>query len=421
MSMNRRDFLKSSALAGGAAVTLGVTGCMKEEKTSPQNAFSGLKLIKNIQPISLDERKNRIEKAQQLMIKNKIDAIIIEPGTSFSYFVGFSWWKSERFFGAILPAKGDFVYICPAFEEDRAKELIIFGNDIRIWQEDESPFKLTAQFLKDKGISSGRIGIDETTRFFISNEISKEASGAEIVSATPVTAGCRIIKSPAELALMKKANEGMLLAYKAVFNSLEKGMTQYDINNNLAKAFEAQGLGGGAGVQLGEYSAFPHGSIKPQKLKEGDIVLIDGSGTLEGYHGDITRTTVFGEPTKLQRERWALVKKAQSTAFAAIKPEVPCENIDAAARNTINNAGYGPGYKNFWHRLGHGIGMDVHEWTYLVKGNKTPLQPGMCFSNEPGIYVVGEFGIRLEDCWHVTENGYEAFTPQSPSIDNPVG
>ncbi|HKI79885.1 MAG TPA: M24 family metallopeptidase [Ignavibacteriaceae bacterium] len=419
--MNRRDFLKNSAMAGGAVSALGVSGCAKPEtKPAAENTFGNLKPIKDVKPISLDERKKRIAKAQDLMSKNKIDAIIIEPGSTFSYFVGFSWWKSERFFGAILPAKGDFVYICPAFEEDRAKELIKFGNDIRTWEEDESPFTLTTQYLKEKGISSGKIGFEENTRFFITDEIRKEAGGAQIVSATPVTAGCRMIKSPAELALMKKANEGMLQAYKAVFNSLEKGMTQYDINSNLSKAFRALGLSGGAGVQLGEYTAFPHGSIKPQKLKEGDVVLIDGSGSLEDYHGDITRTTVFGEPTKLQRERWNLVKKAQSKAFATIKPGVPCGEIDAAARNVINSAGYGPGYKNFWHRLGHGIGMDVHEWTYLVKGNKTPLQPGMCFSNEPGIYVVGEFGIRSEDCWHVTENGYEAFTPQSPSIDNPV-
>ncbi len=419
MSMNRRDFLKSSVIAGGGALTLGTLGFNRSDEKNKNN-FTDLQPIKGTVPISIEERKNRIEKAKQLMHKNKLDAIILEPGSSFSYFTGISWWNSERMFGAVLPAEGDFVYICPAFEEDRAKEKILFGNDIRTWQEDESPYKLTAKFLKERKINSGRVGIDETLRFFIFDGIRKESPHTEFVSATPVTAGCRMIKSPAELALMKKANEGMLQAYKAVFKSLEKGMTQYDINNLLAEAFAALKLGGGAGVQLGKYSAYPHGSIKPQKLREGDVVLIDGSGVLEGYHGDVTRTTVFGEPTKLQRERWALVRKAQDTAFSKIKPGVECQSIDAAARNVINSAGYGPGYKNFFHRLGHGIGMDVHEWTYLVKGNKTLLQPGMCFSNEPGIYVAGEFGIRLEDCFHVTENGYESFTKQSPSIEDPV-
>ncbi len=419
MPLNRRDFLKNSLITGAGALTIGSLGFNKSDDKN-KNRIGGLEPIKDVVPISLEERKSRIEKAKALMRKNKLDAIILEPGSGFSYFTGISWWNSERMFGAVLPAEGDFVYICPAFEEDRAKEKILFGNDIRIWQEDESPYKLAAKFLKERKISMGRVGIDETLRFFIFDGIRKESPHTEFVSATPVTAGCRMIKSSAEISLMKKANEGMLQAYKAVFNSLEKGMTQYDINNLLAEAFSALKLGGGAGVQLGEYSAFPHGSIKPQKLKEGDIVLIDGSGVLEGYHGDVTRTTVFGEPSKLQRERWSLVRKAQDTAFAAIKPGVPCEAIDAAARNVINSSGYGPGYKNFFHRLGHGIGMDVHEWTYLVKGNKTKLQPGMCFSNEPGIYVVGEFGVRLEDCFHVTENGYELFTKQSPSIEKPV-
>lgn len=419
MPMNRRDFLKSSVIAGGGALTLGTSG-FKNPDGKDKKKFAGLEPIKDVVQISVEEREDRIKKARELMRKNRLDAIIMEPGSGFSYFTGISWWNSERMFGAVLPAEGDFVYICPAFEEDRAKEKILFGNDIRIWQEDESPYKLAAKFLKERKISTGRVGIDETLRFFIFDGIRKESPHTEFVSATPVTAGCRMIKSPAELALMKKANEGMLQAYKAVFKSLEKGMSQYDINNLLAEAFKSLNLGGGAGVQLGEYSAFPHGSIKPQKLKEGDVVLIDGSGVLEGYHGDVTRTTVFGEPSKLQKERWELVKKAQSTAFAAIKPGVPCEDIDAAARKVINGAGYGPGYKNFFHRLGHGIGLDVHEWTYLVKGNKTTLQPGMCFSNEPGIYVVGEFGVRLEDCFHVTENGYESFTKQSPSIENPV-
>ncbi len=420
MSMNRRQFLKNSALTAGALSVTG-SGCTEQRAKIP-SPFAHLKSVaEGAAPITVEERQGRIEKARQLMRENDLDAIYLEAGSSLVYFTGVSWWRSERLLGAVLPQKGDFAYVSPAFEEERAREKITFGNEVRVWQEDESPYKLVAQILKDRGLQGGKIGIEETVRFFQLDGIRKELPGTEFVSADAVTAGCRMVKSPAELALMQRANNGVIAAYEAVFAMMEAGMAQQEFNDLCSQAFKAVGMRGGAGVQFGESSAFPHGSSKPQVLKEGDIVLVDGVGSVEGYRGDISRTTVFGEPTQKQRERWNLERKAQDAAFAAIKPGVPCEAIDAAARKVINDAGFGPGYKNFFHRVGHGIGLDTHEWTYLVKGNKTPLQPGMCFSNEPGIYVYGEFGVRLEDCFYVTEDGYQSFTKQSPAIDQPFG
>jgi Xaa-Pro dipeptidase len=278
-----------------------------------------------------------------------------------------------------------------------------------------------AQILTDRGVRTAKMGIEETTRFFFVDGIRKESPGVEMVSADPVTVGCRIRKSDTELALMKRANEITLEAYRAAYESLKEGMTHHEVSSIIAAAHAAMGVEGGAGVQFAEFSAFPHGSSKPQKLKMGDIVMMDGGCSVEGYRSDITRTVVFGKPTDRQRRIWDLERKAQDAARDAVRPGVPCENIDAAARKVIVDAGFGPGYKNFTHRVGHGIGLDGHEWTYLVPGNKTPLAPGMCFSNEPGVYIYGEFGVRLEDCFYVTETGGELFTKQSPSIDDPFG
>lgn len=423
MAVNRRTFLKKSACAAGV-VTLSpaASGVSRKLGSGQQKSAPHLKPITdNIVPISVAERKSRIEKARRLMKENGIDAVLLESGSSLFYFTGIRWGRSERMFGAILPARGELAYICPAFEEERARERLLFGDDVRVWQEHESPFRLAAGILKDRGAGSGKIGVEESVRFFLFDGIRKELPAAQFVSADAISAGCRMIKSPAELALMHLANEAILKAYAAAFARMREGMTQFEFNAECAAAFRAQGVQGGAGVQFGQFSAFPHGSRKPQRLKEGDIVLVDGGCAVEGYRGDITRTTVFGTPNAKQLERWRLVRQAQDAAFAAVKPGVPCEIIDATARKLINEAGFGPGYKNFFHRVGHGIGLDTHEWTYLVKGNKTPLQPGMCFSNEPGIYVYGEFGVRTEDCFYVTEDGYQTFAKQAPSLEQPIG
>ena len=357
------------------------------------------------------------------MAENRLDAIYLEGGSSLFYFTGVRWGLSERPFVAVIPAKGEIAWICPGFEEARARELVKASNaDVRTWQEDESPYRLIAQALKDRGVSTGHVGVEERLRFFIFNGVKKDAPAIDYTSADPVTAGCRMIKSPAELALMQRANDMTIAAYKAGLSTMREGMTQGDLRNNILAAYRAIGATGGVvAVSFGAYTAFPHGSITPQKLREGDVVQIDDGCNVDGYQSDITRTTVFGRPTQRQIDVWNLEKRAQAAAFEAAKPGAACEAVDAAARKVITDAGFGPGYKvpGLPHRTGHGIGLDGHEWTNFVKGNKTPLQPGMCFSDEPMIAIYGEFGIRLEDCLYITENGPRFFTQPSPAIDKP--
>ena len=403
--------------AGGAAAQGGGPG-----PSLPEPLRSLRPMTDGIVPIAEAERRARIDKAQRLMKENRIGAIFMEGGSSLFYFTGVRWSNSERLFAAVLPAKGEPAWVCPKFEEGRARELIRIGTDVRTWEEDESPYRVVAGILKDQGTSTGRVGMEERVRFFLFDGIRKEAPGIEFVSADPVTAGCRVIKSQAEIALMQKAFDVTMAAYRAAFAMLSADMTQIDFRRNVESAFKALGIEGSAGAQFGVYSSFPHGSIQPQKLKEGDVVLVDGGCAVEGYRSDITRTTVFGKPTQKQIDIWELEKKAQAAALAAVKIGVPCEAVDAAARKVLTDAGLGPDYKvpGLPHRTGHGIGLDGHEWTNLVRGNKTPLQVGMCFSDEPMIVIPGEFGCRIEDCFYVTEQGGRLFTQPSPSISRPV-
>jgi Xaa-Pro dipeptidase len=341
-----------------------------------------------IVPIGKMERQGRIEKAKRLMIENNIQAIYMESGTSMFYFTGVRWGNSERMFALVIPAKGEVAWVCPAFELDRAHELIDSGTDIRIWEEHESPYKRVAEIF---------------------------------ASADPITIGCRVIKSPAEIALMQKANDITIEAYKASIKRLEKGMTSGDFRSISSAAHAALGASGGIGAQIAEASANPHGSIKRIELKEGDIVLMDGGCSIDGYRSDISRTIVFGEPSQRQREMWNLAKKAQSAVFATAGLGVPCEDADAAARKVYVDFGFPGGYTlpGCPHRAGHGIGLDGHEWIYLVKGNTRPMEPGMCFTNEPMLVLPGEFGVRLEDDFYITESGPRYFTTPSPSIDEP--
>jgi Xaa-Pro dipeptidase len=290
-----------------------------------------------------------------------------------------------------------------------------------VWEEDDDPLALVPGILKDRGVTTAKIGVEERVRFFIAAALQKAAPASQVVLATPVTAGCRMIKSPAEIACLQYANDITLAAFKAGLATLREGMTQGELGGHITAAYRQMGASGAIAVSFGQYTAFPHGSIEPQRLKEGDVVQIDDGVSWEGYQSDITRTTVFGKPTARQTQVWNLEKKAQAAAFAAAKVGATCESVDAAARKVITDAGFGPGYKvpGLPHRTGHGIGMDGHEWTNFVKGNKTRLEPGMCFSDEPMIAIYGEFGIRLEDCLYITADGPKFFTQPSPAIDQP--
>ncbi|HLJ89493.1 MAG TPA: Xaa-Pro peptidase family protein [Candidatus Angelobacter sp.] len=426
----RRGFLQTAGLASTALLTGKESVFALQNEKESQGLPAPIARLKSRRseaaPISVEERQQRIDRASHLMAENKLDAIMLIGGTSLVYFTNIHWWLSERLFAMILPVKGKPFYVCPAFEEDRAREQIAGGPggtdaEVRVWEEDESPYQRIAEGLKDRGIVSGRIGVEETVRYVYSEGVSKAAPTLQITSATPVTAGCRMIKSRHELQLMRLANEVTLAAYEAAYLSLKEGMTQHDFAGLVQEAHSKLGFQGSAGVQVGENSALPHGSAKPQVVREGTILLMDGGCTAEGYESDISRTFVLGKPTDKMKKNFEIVHRAQQAALAAARPGVQCQAVDAAARKVITDAGYGPDYKHFTHRVGHGIGMDGHEWPYLVRGNTLPLAPNMTFSDEPGIYIRGEFGIRLEDDMYITENGAELFTPTSPSLENPFG
>ncbi len=436
---SRRSFLWSSA----AAVVISRApdllaqgrGRGEPQPTGPlPPSIAALQSMRDqAKPITNDERRARIEKARRLMAENKLDAIALTGGTSLAYFTNIRWGGGERLFACVIPAKGDPFFVCPAFEEDRAREQIALGPfgeakaDVRTWNEDESPYALVVSGLKDRGMANGRIGIEETTKFVWSDGIAQAAPQAKVVSATPVVAGCRMIKEPHELELMRIANQATWKVYEAVFKALEPGMTQNTVSGLIGQAYRRVGFNGGASVQVGEYTASPHGSIQPQVIKEGTIIMVDDGCTVEGYQSDITRTFVLGKATDKMNKVFDIVKQAQTAAVKTARPGIPLDAVDAAARKLIVDAGYGPGFKYFSHRVGHGIGMDGHEWPYLVKNNmfgwekSLTMRPNMTFSDEPGIYIKGEFGVRLEDDMHVTESGAELFTPQSESLERPFG
>lgn len=433
--LSRRSFFwLSSALTGAASA--------RAQRRSEEPAVNGpvppavaaLKpMTDKVRPFTNEEREARIEKARKLMTEYKLDGIVLAGGPTSLYFANLQIGGSERLWALVIPRNGAPFVVCPAFEEDRARELLASSPlgahaDIRIWQEDESPYVRLIQGIKDRGISTGRIGIEETVKFVFADGIAQAgAPSIQTVSATPVTAGCRMIKDAHELECLRLAANATVLVYEAVYKSLTEGMTQRDVSNLIRSAYARVGFPGEASINVGEYTAQPHGSRTPQTIREGTIIMLDDGCRVEGYTSDITRTFVLGKPSAKMIEVFEIVRRAQQAALAAAKPNVPNADVDAAARKVIVDAGYGPGFKYFTHRVGHGMGMEMHEWNYLVRNNMfgwtthPTLQRGMVFSDEPGIYIRGEFGVRLEDDMHITEDGAELLTTPSPSLEHPFG
>jgi Xaa-Pro dipeptidase len=437
VTISRRSILKTASLASlgaasaaalrGARVPGGAEANLQENASASAlpPAFNSLQpLGDRVKPIRADEYQQRIAHAQKLMTESqpRFEALYITPGTSLLYFAGIRWWPSERILALLVPRQGDPFLVCPSFEEGRLREQLRWPIEIRTWQEDDSPFTVSAKGLADRSVTQGQVAVEETTRYTFFDRMRLAAPSLTLVSGDPITVGCRARKSEHELELMRLACSATFDAYKALFASLKEGMTQRQVGGLLERGFAKMGLQGDGLVLFGPSAALPHGTREEQTLHEGMGILIDGGTTVEGYHSDITRTGVIGKPTDKLQHAFEIVRGAQDAALAAAVAGHECGSVDDAARKAINDAGFGPNYKYFTHRLGHGIGLDEHEYPYLVRGNKTILKPAMTFSNEPGIYVVGEYGLRCEDDMVIAESGpARLLTPGfQPSLEKPI-
>ncbi len=412
--MRRRTFMKS-AVAIAAAATIPLSRVMAA-------AAEQLKPVRVPPPITSAERVRRLARAQELMRKSGIGAVLVESGPSLDYYTGIQWWRSERLTGVVIPAEGDPIIVTPFFEQPSIKEMLGVPAEIRTWQEDEEPLKLVADFLRERKVATLPVAFEETNRFFLMDRLKQQLPSVPIVSANPVVRAQRMIKSPAELALMQAAADIMAASLRYAGQRTREGMSSADIDALIAAAQKT--LGGsydGGLVLVGEASAYPHGSKKPHVVKRGEIILLDCTCSVHGYQADISRTYVLGDSSPEQRKVWSQMRRGQGIAMAAAKLGAPAGSVDDAVRSTYESWGYGPRYKlpGTSHRTGHGIGMEVHEPVNLVHGETTPLAPGMCFSNEPGIYLPGKFGVRLEDCFHMTASGPTFFTTPPPDIDHP--
>lgn len=426
--ISRRSFLTASA---AVAASSRIASQSPKSLPSSSPAIQALPdLSGQARPFTNAERLARIERARELMKQSNTDAIVLANSTSSSvYFANLHLYGGERLWALVLPARAKAFLVCPSFEEGRAHEVLASGPiadcDILTWQEDESPFALLARGLSDRHLSTGTIGLDEHMAFVFSEGIRSANPHLKLVSATPIAAGCRMIKSAHEIECMRLACRATLLVYRAVAESLHPGLTTADVHQLIAAAYRQVGFEGEASLNVDEYTAMPHGSRQPQTLREGSILMLDDGCSVEGYQSDITRTFVLGKPTAKMLSVFDLVRRAQTAALHAARAGTPAAAVDAAARKVIIDGGYGPGFKYFTHRVGHGIGLDGHEWPYFVRNNMygwdldPKLAPGMTLSDEPGVYIPGEFGIRLEDDLVVTENGAELLTPQCPSLEEP--
>lgn len=424
MKWTRREWLVTGA-AGAAAGMISSSAAAEPQRPLPE-AFDRLKpLGDRVRPVTAEEFQARIARAQRLMAESKpaVDAVFIAPGSSQYYFSGIRWGGGERLMALVIPRRGEPFLVGPAFEQDTLGERMRWKIELRTWQEDESPYALVATTLADRGLRTGRIGIDETTRFFFFDGLRQAAPQFEYASADPVTVGCRARKDAHELELMTLANQATCDVYRAVFASLREGMTHREVGALISQGYQRMGLSGGAIVLFGPWAALPHGTQQPQTLREGDVVLVDGGTSVEGYASDVTRCGVLGQPPEKLLRAFAAVRRAQDAALEAARRGRPCGSVDDAARAVVTAAGYGSDYQLFTHRLGHGIGLDGHEHPYLVRGSRIALEPGMTFSNEPGIYVRGEYGLRLEDIMVIEAEGpARLLTPGfSPSLENPLG
>ena len=420
--MDRRQFVQRGAAIGGAAA-LGVNpaAALAAELDTGRPGFATHSALPDApQPISEAERVMRREKARRLMKQLGYSAMLIEPGPNMIYFAGIEWGRSERLFAFVLPVDGRPVVIAPAFERQRAEDQVAGRFDIRVWQEDQNPEVLVADTLKDLGMATGRLAVDGSARTFVFTELAQARPAMQLGTAELVTNQCRGVKSAHEIEIMRFANQTTLQAYREAFKTLRVGMTQAELAQNVSNEMKKLGYQGGALVLFGESSAYPHGLPHPRTLEDNQVVLVDGGLSVHGYQSDMTRTIVFGTPAPEVRKVFDIVHEAQRRALEFAAPGRKCGEVDAVARKVVTDAGYGPDYRTFTHRVGHGIGLEGHEWPYLVRGSQIVLEPGMTFSDEPGIYQYGKFGLRLEDIMAITQNGAEMMTPTQASLTLPI-
>ena len=423
--MERREFVQRGATLAGTTAFFGFNS-LDPEAIGRREIAPAVTSIRPPQgnapaPITEAEREQRRDKARRLMTQLGFSAMLIEPGANMIYFTGIEWGRSERLFAFLLPVTGKPIVISPAFERQRAEDQVNGRFDIRVWQEDQNPEVLVADTLNDLGLATGRLAIDSSARTFVFTELAQARPGMQFGSAAIITNQCRGVKSAHEIEIMRFANQITVEAYRVGFRALRVGMTQAEMVKTIGDAMTKMGYQGGVFALFGESSAYPHGLPKPRSLEENQVVLVDGGLSVHGYQSDITRTAVFGMPSPEAQKVFEILHEAQARALAFAGPGKKCGDVDAVARKVVTDAGYGPDYRTFTHRLGHGIGLEGHEWPYFVRGSQIIIEPGMTFSDEPGIYQYGKFGIRVEDIMAITENGAEMLTPPQTSLSPALG